>query len=64
MNDDSPGRIGVYSAMPGLRLLQPYTQDPALVRAAAGVSAAGTVREDSEKERLTQISQRLQASST
>ncbi len=49
MNGRAPGRIGVFSAEPGLRLLQPYTEDLALVRSAVRrVTAAGTSREDAE----------------
>ena len=60
MNGKSPGRLGVFSTEPGLRLLQPYTEDLALVRSAVRrVSAAGTAREDAEVQRLTQINERL-----
>jgi len=60
MNDSAPGRIGVFSAQPGLRLLQPYTQDLALVRSGVRrVSAAGDAREQAENQRLTQINERL-----
>jgi VWFA-related protein len=60
MNGKSPGRLGVFSTEPGLRLLQPYTEDLALVRSAVRrVSAAGTAREDAEVQRLAQINDRL-----
>jgi len=60
MNGRSPGRIAVFSAQPGLRILQPYTEDLALVRSAVRrVSAVGSAREEAETQRLTQINERL-----
>ena len=60
MNGSSPGRLGVFSADPGLRLLQPYTEDLALVRSAVRrVAAAGSAREEAEGQRLAQINERL-----
>lgn len=60
MNGPSPGRVGVFTAEPGLRLMQPYTEDVALVRAAVRrVSAAGEAREQAEAERRQQLSDRL-----
>jgi VWFA-related protein len=60
MNDKSPGRLGVFSTQPGLRLLQPYTEDLALVRSAVRrVSAAGSARAEAEVQRITQINDRL-----
>lgn len=60
MSGPSDARVGVFTAEPGLRLLQPYTQDVALVRAAVRrVSAAGEAREQAEAERRQQLSDRL-----
>ena len=60
MNDKSPGRLAVFSTQPGLRLLQPYTEDLALVRSAVRrVSAAGSARVEAEVQRVTQINDRL-----
>jgi VWFA-related protein len=60
MSGDAPGRIGVFATEPGLRLLQNYTDDLALVRAAVRrVSAAGEGREEAEAARRAQLSDRI-----
>ena len=60
MSGESPGRVAVFTAEPGLRMLQSYTDDLALVRAAVRrVSAAGEGREESEAERRAQLADRL-----
>jgi len=57
---ESNGRIGVFSSDPGLRVLQPYTDDLARVRRAVySVAAAGTAKQEAEGERRQALNERL-----
>jgi VWFA-related protein len=60
MNGGTGARIGVFSAEPGLRLLQPYTKNVALVRKAVQqLAAAGTSREEAELDRRVALNERV-----
>ena len=60
MTDGSEGRIGVFASEPGLRVLQPYTGDTALVRKAVyGLAPAGTAKQEVEVERRQALNERL-----
>ncbi len=55
-------RVGVFASDPGLRILQPYTDDMPLVRAAVRrVTAAATTKQDAEAERRQALGQRIEA---
>jgi VWFA-related protein len=59
MTGDTDARVGVFASEPGLRVLQPYTDDLALVRRAVNrVTTAGTQREV-EAERRQALNERL-----
>lgn len=52
MTGDSPARIAIFATDPGLRVLQPYTTDRALVRKAVErVLPSGTAAEEQKGER-------------
>jgi VWFA-related protein len=60
MTDGSEGRIGVFASQPGLRVLQPYTGDTALVRKAVySLAPAGTAKQEAEAERRHALNERL-----
>lgn len=60
MNGDSDARIGVFAADPGLRVLQPYTDNMALARRAVhALTAAPTARQEMDAERRQALNQRL-----
>jgi VWFA-related protein len=60
MSGSTQARLGVFSSEPGLRVLQPYTDDVALVRLAVQrVTAAGTARQELEVERRQALNDRL-----
>ena len=52
MNGESSARVGVFATDPGIRILQPYTTDPRLVRrAVAHVMPSGTSAEEQKADR-------------
>jgi VWFA-related protein len=56
----SEGRVGVFASDPGLRVLQGYTDDVALVRRAVNrLTPAGTSRQETEAERRQALNERL-----
>jgi VWFA-related protein len=62
MNGDTDAYVGVFATDPGLRILQPYTDDVALARRAVhNLTAAGTTQQQIEKERRQTLNQRLNA---
>jgi len=62
MTGDTDARVGVFASEPGLRVLQPYTDDLPLVRRAISrVTTAGTSRRDVEAERRQTLNERLVA---
>ena len=60
MSGGIDARVGVFTSDPGLRVLQPYTDDMPLVRRAVRrVTAAATTQRDVEAERRQALNQRL-----
>jgi VWFA-related protein len=60
MNGDTDARIGVFATDPGLRVLQPYTDNMTLARRAVHtLTAAPTARQEMEAERRLALNQRL-----
>lgn len=60
MTGDSDARVGVFASEPGLRVLQPYTDELALVRRAVNrVTAVGTTKQEMEAERRQALNERL-----
>lgn len=60
MTDGSEARIGVFASAPGLRILQSYTGDTALVRRAVySLAPAGTAKQEVEAERRQALNERL-----
>ena len=60
MTGDSEARVGVFASEPGLRVLQPYTDELALVRRAVNrVTAVGTTKQDMEAERRQALNERI-----
>jgi VWFA-related protein len=56
----SEGRVGVFASDPGLRVLQGYTDDVALVRRAVNrLTPAGMSRQETEAERRQALNERL-----
>lgn len=62
MNGDTDAYVGVFAADPGLRVLQPYTEDVALARRAVhNLTAAPTSQQQIEAERRQTLNNRLNA---
>ena len=62
MNGDTDAYVGVFAADPGLRVLQPYTDDLALARRAVhSLTAAPTTQQQIEAERRRTLNDRLNA---
>lgn len=62
MNGETDARVGVFAADPGLRVLQPYTDDVALARRAVhNLTAAPTTQQQMEAERRQALNDRLNA---
>lgn len=62
MSGDTDARVGVFASEPGLRVLQPYTDDLPLVRRAISrVTTAGTTQREVEAERRQALNERLVA---
>jgi VWFA-related protein len=62
MSGDTDAYVGVFAADPGLRVLQPYTDDVAAARRAVhNLTAAGTTQQQMEAERRQALNQRLNA---
>ncbi len=62
MNGDTDAYVGVFAADPGLRVLQPYTEDVALARRAVhNLTAAPTTQQQIEAERRQTLNNRLNA---
>jgi VWFA-related protein len=60
MSGDGEAFIGVFASEPGLRILQPYTEDLTRVRKAVhSVTAVGTTKQEIEAERRNALNQRL-----
>jgi VWFA-related protein len=60
MSGDIDARVGVFASDPGLRVLQPYTDDMPLVRRAVrSVTAAANTKQEMEAERRQALNQRL-----
>ena len=60
MSGDINARVGVFASDPGLRVLQPYTDDLPLVRRAVrSVTAASDTKQEMERERRQALNQRL-----
>ncbi|MGB2714564.1 MAG: VWA domain-containing protein [Vicinamibacterales bacterium] len=60
MSGDTDARIGVFASEPGLRVLQPYTDDlPRVRRAINRVTTAGTAQQEVEAARRQVLNQRL-----
>ena len=60
MSGEIDARVGVFASDPGLRVLQPYTDNMPLVRRAVRrVTATGTTQRDVEAERKQVLNQRL-----
>jgi len=60
MNGDTDARVGVFAADPGLRVIQPYTDNMALARRAVHtLTAAPTARQEMDTERRQALNQRL-----
>lgn len=60
MNAEVPARVGVFTTDPGLRILQRYTDEFALVRKAVReLTATSTTREELELERRNALHQRM-----
>jgi VWFA-related protein len=56
MNGESSARVGVFATDPGIRALQPYTNDRGLVRrAVAHVMPSGTSAEEQKAERKDEL---------
>jgi VWFA-related protein len=57
---ESDARVGVFASEPGLRVLQPYTDNLPLVRRAVSrVTAVGTAKQEMEAERKDALNQRI-----
>lgn len=62
MNGDTDAYVGVFAADPGLRVLQPYTDDVALARRAVhNLTSAPTTQQQIEAERRQALNDRLNA---
>jgi VWFA-related protein len=62
MSGDTDAYVGVFAADPGLRVLQPYTDDVALARRAVhSLTAAPTTQQQIEAERRQTLNNRLNA---
>jgi VWFA-related protein len=62
MNGEPEARVGVFTADPGLRVLQPYTESITLVRRAVqSLTAAATTQQQVEGERRQALNRRLVA---
>ena len=62
MSGDTDAYVGVFAADPGLRVLQPYTEDVALARRAVqNLTAAPTTQQQIEAERRQTLNNRLNA---
>src|SRR3954471_1271969 len=59
LNGESDIRVGVFATDPGIRILQPYTTDRALVRkAVAHLGPSGTTMEEQKAERTDELMSR------
>jgi VWFA-related protein len=59
LNGDSTVRVGVFSTDPGVRVVQPFTTDRALIRrAVASVVPSGTAGEEEKAERSDELTAR------
>ena len=62
LSGENDARVGVFASDPGLRVLQPYTDNLSLARRAVyAVTAAGTSRQEAETERRHVLNDRLNA---
>jgi VWFA-related protein len=62
MTGENDARVGVFASDPGLRVLQPYTDNLALARRAVhSLTAAPTTKQEMEAERRQALNQRLVA---
>ncbi len=60
LTGDSDGRVGVFTSDPGLRILQPYTDNLSLVRRAVNmVTPAGTSKDETDAVRRHALNERL-----
>jgi VWFA-related protein len=60
LSGDTDARVGVFASEPGLRVLQPYTDDlPRVRRAINRVTTAGTAQQEVEAARRQVLNQRL-----
>ena len=60
MVEETDARVGVFTSDPGLRVLQPYTDNLSLARRAVQLlTAAGTTQQEGEKERRQALVERL-----
>jgi VWFA-related protein len=59
LSSESAVRVGVFATDPGVRVMQPFTTDRALVRrAVAGIVPSGTAAEDQKAERTEELTDR------